>query len=309
MKLLAPDEQRTLHHRYKQNDLYRQWSPILAALQRQYNEADAQTLWHMAELQIVRLRGEQEFREQEISPIYNELFTDCLKFDGTTRTKEQAKRTAATVMCITLTMLMNAVEKGHEDEYFDNEPMCMAIMDILSGEAFFQNLMNLFFKRDTGYDGKKVVITPSDPMQEKNTIESMDDVAKEEVKQMVKNIVSRTQGLKMLFGDYWNAWEPLWQEICADSEFWLLMKNIEPRTTDWGMNQKMVCNVLGLFRDQTVKMDVAVRVISEIICKNSVRSYISNHAAYGKSDCVFTREQHERIKKLIENHILSMKDK
>ena len=66
MKLLKPDEQHTLHHRYKQSDLYRQWSPILAMLQRQYNEADAQTLWHVAEQQIVRLRSEQAFIEQEI---------------------------------------------------------------------------------------------------------------------------------------------------------------------------------------------------------------------------------------------------
>ena len=58
MRLLTKNEQQTLHHRYKQNDLYRQWSPILAMLQRKYDEADAQTLWHQAEQQIVRLRGE-----------------------------------------------------------------------------------------------------------------------------------------------------------------------------------------------------------------------------------------------------------
>lgn len=307
MKILTPDEQRTLHHRYKQSDLYRQWSPILATLQRQYGEADAQTLWHLAELQIVRLRAEQAFREQEISPIYNELLTDCLKFGENTRTKEQAKRTAATVMCITLTMLMNAVEKGHEDESFDNEPMCMAIMDILSEDAFFQNLMNLFFKRDTGYDGKKVVITPSDPMLEKTIYESMDDVAKEEIKQMVKNIVSRTQRLKMLFGDYWKAWEPLWLDICADSQFVLLMKNEEPRTTDWGMNQKMVCNVVGMFKDQT-KLTASIKAINDMLSSTNVRSYISNHADYGGTNTVFTREQHDRIKQLIEKHILSTKD-
>ena len=194
MKLLKPDEQHTLHHRYKNSDLYRQWSPILAMLQRKYNEADAQTLWHVAEQQIVRLRSEQTFREQEISPIYNELLEDCLKFDGTERTKPQARQTASTVMCIMLTMLMNAVEKDHEDEFFNNEPMCMAIMDILSGDKFFQGLMNLFFKRATGYDGQKVVITPSDPMLEKTIYESMDEVAKEEILQIVKNVLNHTRG-------------------------------------------------------------------------------------------------------------------
>lgn len=307
MKILTPDEQRTLHHRYKQSDLYRQWSPILAMLQRRYDEADAQTLWHVAELQIVRLRSEQAFREQDISSIYNELLTECLKFDGATRTKKQAKHTAATVMCITLTMLMNAVEKGHEDESFDNEPICMAIMDILSEDAYFQNLMKLFFKRDTGYDGKKVVITPSDPMLEKTIYESMDDVAKEEIKQMVKHVVSRTQGLKTLFGDSWKAWEPLWHDICADSQFVLLMKKEEPRTTDWGMNQKMVCNVLGIFRDQK-KLTASIQALNDAVCKTNMRSYISNHADYSGTNTVFDQEQHDRIKQLIENHILSTKD-
>ena len=230
-----------------------------------------------------------------------------MKFDGATRKKEQAKRTAATVMCITLTMLMNAVEKGHEDESFANEPMCMAIMDILSEDAFFQNLMNLFFKRDTGYDGQKVVITPSDPMLEKTIYESMDDVAKEEVKQMVKNVVNRTQGLKTLFGEYWKAWEPLWQDIFADSQFVLLMKNEEPRTTDWGMNQKMVCNVVGMFKDQT-KLTASIKAINDALSSTNIRSYISNHAEYGVTNTVFTREQHDRIKQLIENHILSTED-
>lgn len=307
MKILKPDEQHTLHHRYKNSDLYRQWSPILAMLQRKYNEADAQTLWHVAEQQIVRLRSEQTFREQEISPIYNELLEDCQKFDGTERTKPQARQTASTVMCIMLTMLMNAVEKDHEDEFFNNEPMCMAIMDILSGDKFFKGLMDMFFKRTIGYDGQKVVIAPSDPMQEKTIFESMDEVAKDEIQQMVKNVVSRTQGLKTHFGDYWKAWEPLWQDICADSQFMLLMKKKEPRQNDWGMNQKMVCNVVGMFKDYT-KLTASIKNLNDVFCRTNVRSYISNHADYGSANTVFNREQHDRIKQLIENHVLSTKD-
>lgn len=307
MKILTKTEQHTLHHRYKQSDLYRQWSPILATLQRQYDEADAQTLWYMAELLVIRLRGEQEFREQEIPPIYNELLTECLKFDDNTRTKKQAKCTASTIMCITLTMLMNAVEKGHEYESFDNEPICMAIMDILSNDSFFQGLMNLFFKRNVGYDGNKVVITPSDPMQEKTIFESMDDVAKKYIEQTVKNIVSRTQKLKALFGDYWDAWEPLWRDICADTQFVLLMKNKEPRTTDWDMNQKMVLNVVGIFKD-IAKLKASIQTLNDAVCQTNMRSYISNHADYDGTNTVFTQEQHDIIKKLIEKSILSIKN-
>ena len=210
-------------------------------------------------------------------------------------------------MCIVLTMLMNAVEKGHEEEAFDNEPMCMAIMDILSSDRFFQGLIGLFFKREVGYDGQKVVITPSDPMQEKTIFENMDDVAKEEILQIVKNVVSRTQGLKTLFGDYWKAWEPLWQDICADTQLVLMMKNEEPRTTEWGMNQKMVLNVVGMFRDQT-KLTASIQALNDAVCKTNMRSYISNHADYGVTNSVFSREQHDRIKQLIEKHVLSTQD-
>lgn len=307
MKLLTNDEQRTLHHRYKMNDLYRQWSPILAMLQRKYGEAGAQTLWYVAEQQIVRLRGEQAFREQEIAPIYNELLTECLKFDTADRSEEQARRTASTVMCIVLTMLMNAVEKGHEEETFDNEPMCMAIMDVLSDNSYFQSLMAMFFKRDVGYDGRKVVITPSDPMQERTMMESMDELAKEEISQMIQNIMKRTAGLKTLFKDYWKAWEPLWQDICKDTQFVLLMKNKEPRTTEWELNQKMVLNVVGMVKDVT-KQSASVQALNNAVCQTNMRSYISNHADYGGTNSVFTREQHDRIKQMIEKRILSTKD-
>lgn len=307
MKLLTSDEQQLLHHRYKRNDLYRQWSPILGRLQRDYVEADPHTLWHQAELLIVRLRGEQAFREQEISPIFNELLADCRMLGAESRNAEQARQTATTVMCIVLTMLMNAVEKGHEEENFDNEPMCIAIMDILSEDKFFQWLMQLFFKRSTGYDGRPVVITPSDPMQERTMTESMDDVAKDEIKQMVERVLDRTKGLKALFKGYWPAWEPLWQDVCADTELMLLMKEKAPRTTLWGMNQKMVCNVTGMFRDATVKTEATVQALSNAL-DGSTRSYISNHADYNGTNSVFNREQHDKVKQLIENHVLSIKD-
>ena len=128
VKLYTTEEQRGYRHRYKLNDLYRQWSPILSMLQRECGEMDDITLWSLAERQILRLREDKSFREQEISPIFNELLADCKVFTqkgkkDVERSDVEAKRSATTIMCIVLTMLMNAVEKGHEDEAFDNEPM------------------------------------------------------------------------------------------------------------------------------------------------------------------------------------------
>lgn len=308
MKLLSLTDRNTLYHRYVQSDLYRQWAPILSMLQRKFDEADPASLWYVAERQIVRLRGEQSFREQDIAPIYSELLSDCQKFDESTRSKEQARRTASTVMCIVLTMLMNAVEKGHEEERFDNEPMCMAVLDIFVKDTYFQGLMNLFFKRNTGYDGQNVVIAPDDPMLEKTLYEGMDDVAKEEIKQMVKTVMSHTQGLKAVFKSNWTHWESLWKDILADTKMLLMMKNIEPQRNDWGFNQKMVCNVVGMFRDK-IGLSGSIKALNDAICTKNIRSYISNHADYDGNDSVFSREQHERIFQLIDKNALSTKSK
>lgn len=301
MRLLSPTDRSTLYHRYVRSDLYRQWAPILSMLQRKFDEADPASLWYVAERQIVRLRDEQSFREHDIAPIYSELLSDCQKFGESPRTKEQAQRTASTVMCIVLTKLMNAVEKGHEEERFDNEPICMAVLDIFVSDAYFQGLMNLFFKRNTGYDGQKVVITPSDPMLEKTLYESMDEVAKEEIGQMVKTVLNHTLGLKAVFKSNWTNWESLWKDILTDTEMLLMIKNIEPQRNDWGFNQKMVCNVVGMFRDK-IKLSVSDNALNDAICTKNVRSYISKHADYDGNNSVFSREQHGGIIQLIEKN-------
>lgn len=307
VKQLTTEEQRSLHHRYKQSDLYRQWLPILSMLQRDYGEMDGITLWYLAERQIVRLRSETSFREQEVSPIYNELLNDCKVFSfkgkaDVERGDDKARRSATTIMCIVLTMLMNAVEKGHEEEPFDNEPICMAIMDVLSKDQYFQRLMAHFFGRETGYDGQKVVITPKDPMLEESSLDDMGEAAQAEVKAMVATITKRTQGLQPLFKDHWDKWPAIWNDICLDTELMGMLKEINPRGNEWEMNMKMVLNVIGLFKSVT-KVNVTDNSINERLSKKNLRTYIAQHADFGGTNSAFTREQHARVKTIIEKNI------
>lgn len=307
VKLINTEGQRSLHHRYKQSDLYRQWLPILAMLQRDYDEMDGITLWYLAERQIVRLRSEMTFREQEISPIYNELLDDCKVFSfkgkaDVERSDDQARRSATTIMCIVLTMLMNAVEKGHEEEPFDNEPMCMAIMDVLSKDKYFQRLMALFFERKTGYDSQKVVITPRDPMLEKSSFDDMDETAQSEVKAMMATIMARTQGIQTLFKEHWGKWAAIWNDICLDTELMGMLKEIKPRGNEWEMNLKMVLNVIGLFKSVT-KVNASDKSINDRLSEKNLRTYIAQHADFGGTNSVFSSEQHSRVKTIIEKHI------
>lgn len=311
LKLLSETGQKQFHHRYRNSDLFRQWSGILCQLEREAGEMDTVSLWFLAESCLQRLRNLQQYRDEDIPYIYNELIEKCRVFirdtENIERSQDEAERSAITVMCVMLTSLMNAVEKGHEDEDFDNKAMCVAIARLLHANSYYTMLMDTFFARKTGNDGKKVIITPSDPMLQRTILEDMDDEAKMEIEQMVKTVISHTQGLRTLLGKYWTVWQPLWHDICTDSEMILMMKNKEPRTTEWGINQKMVLNVVGMFKNYA-KLTESVQNINNLLCSQNMRSYISNHADFGSSNTVFTSDQHDRIKQLIEKHVLSMKD-
>ena len=132
-----------------------------------------------------------------------------IEYDGKAtliRTDEQAELSAVTVMCVLMTRLMNAVEEGHEEEDFENRPMCVAIANILRNHPHFQLLNERFFKRKLGNDGKKIVITPSDPMHMEELLENMDEVARKEVEKMQQTLMEKTAGLQPLFGEYWDSW-------------------------------------------------------------------------------------------------------
>jgi len=304
MNLLTQDDQHMLHLRYRQNDLYRHWTPILAQLHRDYGEADPQSLWFAAERQIERLRNVSEYREQEIGLIYEDLLGDCRHFDNISRTEEEAQRSAITLMAILLTMLLNAIQPGHEDEPFANQPICVAIMDIVKDDPYYKKLIDTFFARNVDYDGNKVHITPHDPMTDKSQLEEMADEVVEAVRLMAQRVTEHTQGLKPLLGSHWETWEQLWLRLLADNELLVLARQVEPRRNEWGLNQKMVCNVLGLYKE-TTKLETPFSALNDAISKKRLRNYISNFLDLAGSDSVFNATIYEKVKQIVEETILA----
>ena len=287
------------------------WKHVSSPFTRIYYVKEGEAQIHLPK-QVVRLREEPSYREQEISPIFNELIEDCrtLTAKGSKviqRSDAEAQRSAITVMCVILTMLMNAVEKGHEEERYDNEPMCMAIMDILAENVYFQQLMNVFFSRNTGYDGKKVIITCSDPMDNNDPMANMDEIAKEEIEQIVNHVSQLTSGLKtILKAGHWEHWISVWRDICDDSELITIIKKTgNPRGSDWAVNEKMVFNVLGIFIEVFGYKNFVSTACKAITEKNR-RDYITNHAyKCGNSTELSTQEIHERVESIVKSKISS----
>ena len=172
---LNEEELTSFHDRYRNNDLFRHWSPILCQLERECGGRDAISIWACSEQCLNRLRQVSQYRETEIDYILRQLL------------QETDVMTAVTVMCVVLIRLMNAVEKGHEDDTFNNEPMCIAIMSVMMNnrvyKPIYDAITNNFFGRKNGFDGRPVVIQPSDPMNE-TIIEH--DLTKENMEQSSK---------------------------------------------------------------------------------------------------------------------------
>ena len=194
---------------------------------------DAVSLWSLAEKCLNRLRDIQQYRDEDIPYIYNDLLNHCSVFvkgnENISRSRQETERTAITVMCVMLTSLMNAVEKGNEYEDFDNKAICVSIDRLLQDHPYYTMLMNAFFRRRTGNDGKKVVIAPSDPMDNSAILESMDDKAKQDMEAMKTRVLELTKGLKVYFKEKWNAWVSVWDEICKNTEFMQLLSSVDPK--------------------------------------------------------------------------------
>ena len=115
---------------------------------------------------------------------------------------------------------------------------------------------------------------------------------------MVAKILELTAGLKTIFGYQWELWKTFCQKICMDKELLDKLKAVSPRQNEWKMNQKMLCNIIGIFR-QYLEIDASLNVINERLSNKQLRSYLRNHAAFGSSDSELSKLQHERIKKML----------
>ena len=306
--LLSETEQRTLHHRYRNSDLFRQWSGILCQLERDAGEMDAVSLWYLVEQCLNRLRDIQQYRDEDIPYIYNDLLNHCSVFvkgnENISRSRKETERTAITVMCVMLTSLMNAVEKEHEYEDFDNKAMCVAIDRLLQNHPYYAMLMDAFFSRDIGNDGKKVVIKPADPMSDASILESMDEKAKQDMESMKNRVLELTQGLKVYFKNNWDTWVSIWNEICKNTDYMQLLFSVNPGKNAWGLNEKMICNVLGIFLEMNKDIELAISTANDLLTpKKNRRDYISNHGRNGGSSAAFSEEQHTRIENIIKSKI------
>jgi hypothetical protein len=247
---------------------------------------DAISVWYNAEMVLMNLRACIEYRDEELNFIHSEI------------ERGQKVELISAIMAVVLTRMMNATEEGHEEEDIPNDVVCNAILKKHYGDMFFERIMNVFFKRNIGNDGKKVVITPSDPMTQNISLDDMEDVAKEEILAYVDKVLNRTQSLQTHLKNKWEGWETLWRSICMDAELLNLLKETNPNRNEWGFNQKMICNVVGICANHRI-IEASTNALNSALTTKQVSSYLRNPKDFGGSDSAFTKEQYEKVEQMI----------
>lgn len=285
IKNLNDDERRTCHNHFRKNDLFRHWHPILSEIESITN-MDAISVWYNADMILKNLRACTEYRDEELNFIHSEI------------ARKQKKELVSAIMAVVLTRLMNATEEGHEDEDIPNDLISNAILKKHLEDTLFNKIMYVFFKRDIGNDGKKVVIIPSDPMTQNTSLDDMDDMTKEEIETYIKKILNLTKPLSIYFKEKWEGWQTLWTNICVDAELMNLLKEINPNRNNWELNQKMICNVVGICVNCNI-IKVSINALNKALTTKQVSSYISQPKDFDGSNSAFTKEQYEKVEKII----------
>ena len=110
-----------------------------------------------------------------------------------------------------------------------------------------------------------------------------------------------TKGLNTYLKNDWKGWQALWKGICWDAELFNLLKEINPNKNEWGLNQKMICNVVGMCQTERI-IEATISALSNALTPTKrLNSYISNFKNFGGSDTALTKEQYNKIVSIIRN--------
>lgn len=280
-------EERWAHHRcYRENDLFRHWERVLNPCEQQTG-IDAISLWNHSLKVLKMLKDTTSHREEMIGFLMNEMerVNPILHVEA--------------VMAIVLTQLANAQEKGHTHEPHANDAMCVSILFRYDNEqGFFRWLINRHRQLKLGYDGKEVILTPYDPMTDEVSIKVLAKTRQDEIQRKLHNVLEKTAGVQSLFGSEYDNWKQLWSEILKEDELFMLIDEVNPRGNKWGMNLKMVANVMGMF-NTCREIEVAASKLNSCLDGSDRNSYISRWHDTSRTHCALNEVQRNRIKGLI----------
>ena len=285
------DKERGEHHYvYRKDKLFVQWENTFRGnYEERYTKIDAMSLWKHSTKVLLELRHTTQDRGEMIMYLIDEM-----------RRANSNKYQVEAVIAIVCTQLANASVKGHTREPHPNDEICVPILKYYyKPGSFFKSLIDTLSKNKTDALGRPIELIPHDPMTEDITLDSLPQTTQESIEAKVQKVLERTKGLKSYFNKEWDNWEKLWLQILMDEEFYSLIDAINPRGNKWGMNLKMVANVMGMFKN-TREIDVSANKLNACLDGSDRNSYISRCQDYSnRTHCALNEAQGNRILKMI----------
>lgn len=290
-------QEKELHDVYREEPLFRALSGMLSHQRLKKSiRISATAVWHLTMRIYDELNRYDSFQSLEISRIHCELreWFETLYPDD----EPLARRTATTVLFVLLVQLTKA-------DPTDTDPTIRALQRAVAVELtqtereIYRYTLELRRQLDqcrTNDSGQPVTVEPKSYLTQRPT---------DEARRMAERILRLTEPLRESLCIDWATYETLWQRICADKELLKKLTEVSPRGNPWGLNMKLVLNVIGMLKATplTAKsnlINASTHALADSLGVPNKRSYIDNPQPNGhSSQSALTPPLYERIKALI----------
>lgn len=301
-------------HRYLGDDLFRTWVETLSLLELKGNLHPVE-IWNEAEKLRIQLLEIAAHRDTLMHFFMAELIKKYRVFqENEVLTKRCEAEATATALCVMTVLFTQLCDAGEDMEHHPHKAMCRALAKILTNPQYGEypeRLIHAFTRKRHDNEGNKIILPVTDYMQMENQLERMDEMAREEIEAMVKEVLEQTKGVRALCRMDWDVYESIWREICTEDGMMELLKNVKPRGNKWGKNLILVCNVLGVMKGMYIGNEKGndtliednVSKIKDAIEGKPHRDYIAKCKDFGGSHCVFTKNQCVRIETIISSKL------
>lgn len=308
----------SLRARYRGDDLFRTWTRALCMIEEKYDELNAVEIWNETEEIRLNLLEIKEHRSNEVEFLFGKLkerhsiWINCAN-KRVTRRKEDASRTAIVILAVLLTQFADSAPDEEDDahERNPNKGLCNVLAHKLMNPEhrdFAYKLLDLFKHWRHDSEDNKIILPITDYMNVKSPTELMDEEARQDIYSLVNEIAENTLGIKRLLNIDWELYCDIWKQICSMNGILPLMNEKRPNSqnNEWGKNLVLVANVIGILREinygEKKVINESVKSISDSLGIN-LRTYISNHENFKSTNTSLTKEQHQKIEKIILNMI------
>ena len=295
--ILTEAQEKELRDAYREEPLFRALSGMLShqRLKKSIRISDT-AVWHLTMGIYDELNRYDSYQSLEISRIHCELRE---RFEAQYPNDEPlAHRTATTVLFVLLLQLAKA-------DPSDTDPTIRALQRAVAVELTQTERETYRYTLELR---RQLDQCRTDNLLQPVTVEPKSYLAQrptDEAQRMAERVLRLTEPLRESLRINWATYETLWQRICADRELLQKLTVVSPRNNPWGLNMKLVLNVIGMLKATPCSarsniIDASTRALADSLGVPNKRSYIDNPQPNGRgSQSALTPPLYARVEALI----------